>query len=309
MVSTFTPNIQLEEPARGDDVGTWDTPVNNNMTLVDLVAGGTATINLSGGNVTLSAVQFQGENITFNSTLLSNTTVTFPTSFKKPYAIGNFCTGSSAFNVILQTTAAGGEKIGVPFGTIVDVVNDGTNIRFKNLPAVGSYLDTVNALTYLSVCTIPPWLNCDGSTFPSSTYPTLFQSLGGSNTLPDSRGRFRAVLNQGTGRLATANGLNGDATLAAGGADSITLNTSQIPSHTHSNTLTDSGHVHSLDVHFGGSPGGNFASAIQSGGANTTVTNSTVTGISINNAAQGGGGSHSNVPPAYVGGYTYIRAG
>jgi hypothetical protein len=26
MASTFTPNIQLEEPARGDDVGTWDTP-------------------------------------------------------------------------------------------------------------------------------------------------------------------------------------------------------------------------------------------------------------------------------------------
>ncbi|MEH2547137.1 hypothetical protein V1283_003782 [Bradyrhizobium sp. AZCC 2262] len=28
MVSTFTPNIQLEEPARGDQVGFWHTPVN-----------------------------------------------------------------------------------------------------------------------------------------------------------------------------------------------------------------------------------------------------------------------------------------
>ena len=37
MASTFTPNIQLNEPARNDDVGTWDTPVNSNMTLIDLV--------------------------------------------------------------------------------------------------------------------------------------------------------------------------------------------------------------------------------------------------------------------------------
>ena len=43
MASTFTPNIQLEEPARNDDVGVWDTPVNNNMTLVDLVVGAIAS--------------------------------------------------------------------------------------------------------------------------------------------------------------------------------------------------------------------------------------------------------------------------
>jgi hypothetical protein len=34
MVSTFMPNVQLEEPARGDDI--WDTPMNNNTGAIDL---------------------------------------------------------------------------------------------------------------------------------------------------------------------------------------------------------------------------------------------------------------------------------
>src|SRR6267142_6458938 len=99
MVSTFTPNIQLEEPARGDQVGVWDTPVNSNMTSLDLVAGGITTISLNNSPVVLAAAQFQSKAITFNSTLTGGVLITFPTSFKKSYEIQNLCTGSSAFVV------------------------------------------------------------------------------------------------------------------------------------------------------------------------------------------------------------------
>src|SRR5262245_17896934 len=132
MASTFTPNINLEQPARGDDVGTWDTPVNNNTGEIDLCIGGTATQGLNNSNVVLSAAQFQCAQITFNSTLTGSVSITFPTSFKKPYTIKNACTGSSAFTITLQTTAAGGQVIACPPGQPFDVVNDGANLSFKN---------------------------------------------------------------------------------------------------------------------------------------------------------------------------------
>src|SRR5882672_4854572 len=139
MVSTFTPNIQLEEPARGDQVGVWDTPVNSNMTTIDKVAGAITTISLNNSPVVLGAAQYQSKQITFNSTLTGSVAITFPTSFHKSYEIQNLCTGSSAFIITLATTAAGGQAIGVPPGETIDCFNDGTNLKFKNLGRVGSH--------------------------------------------------------------------------------------------------------------------------------------------------------------------------
>src|SRR6266478_6484864 len=166
MASTFTPNVNFEEPARGDDVGTWDTPVNNNMTIADLIVGGIATIGLNNANVVLSAAQFRSAGITFNSTLTGSVTITFPTSFTKAYKVRNLCTGSSAFTITLATTAAGGQVIGCPPGQPFECVNDGANIYFHNFgPPIGGYWDYAGSSNpaWNSVCTIAPYLNCDGS--------------------------------------------------------------------------------------------------------------------------------------------------
>src|SRR5215472_5556264 len=174
MASTFTANVQIEEPARGDDVGTWDIPVNNNSTLLDLILGGTATIGLNNANVTLSAAQFQCQTITFNSTLTASVSITFPTSFKKPYTIQNLCTGSSAFTITLGTTASGGQVIACPPGQPFDALNDGTNIKFKNFgPHIGGYWDYAGSSlpNWNAACTVPPYLNCDGTSVSSATYP------------------------------------------------------------------------------------------------------------------------------------------
>src|SRR5882724_8789878 len=124
MVSAFTPNIQLEEQSRGDQVGTWDTPVNNNMTLVDKVVGAITTIGLNNSNVVLSSPQYQSKTIIFNSTLTGSVTITFPTSFIKSYEIQNLCTGTSAFTITLKTTAAGGQVICAPPGETIGVINN-----------------------------------------------------------------------------------------------------------------------------------------------------------------------------------------
>ena len=300
MVSTFTPNIQLEEPARGDDVGTWDTPVNNNSTLLDLICGAITTIGLNNANVTLSAAQFKSKQLTFNSTLTGSVTITFPTSFIKSYEIQNLCSGSSAFIITLATTVAGGQVICCPPGETIDCFNDGSNIKFKNFGRVGSYWDFAGSSVpaWVSGCTIPPYLNCDGTAFSSATYPQLAVQLGGT-TLPDSRGRFRLTLNQGTGRVTTGNGgMDGNTFLAGGGAPNQTLITANLPAYTPSGSIVAS------------APGSVFNGG---GGVGTAGGGSAITGIAITanftgNAQGGTSQAILIVNPAYSGGITMIRS-
>lgn len=240
MVSTFTPNINLEEPARGDYVGTWDTPVNSNMTVVDKVVGGISGIALNNSPVVLSAAQFQSHSITFTSTLTGSVAITFPTSFVKTYYVVNACTGTSAFVVTLQTTVAGGQVVGCPPGDVVSVGNDGQSMYYINLGRVGSYMDYAGSSvpSWVTACTKPPYLNCDATTFSSATYPHLTTILGGT-TLPDRRGTAGYALNQGTGRLTAASGgLDGNTIRATKVTDSVTLGTSNLPPYTPSGGVT-----------------------------------------------------------------------
>ena len=201
MPDPTTANIQLFQPTRGSDVGTWDVPVNGNMGILDLILGGVAVIPLNNANVTLASSQYESKTITFNSTLTGSVIITFPTSFIKSYEIYNVCSGSSSFTVTLATTG-GGQVVCAPPGETVEVWNDGSNIRYKNMDRVGTYWDYAGSSVpaWVSGCTVPPYLNCDGTTFSSGTYPQLTTILG-STTLPDSKGRARFTLDQGSSRL------------------------------------------------------------------------------------------------------------
>lgn len=81
------------------------------------------------------------------------------------------------------------------------------------------------------------WLMCDGSAVSRTTYSKLFQIIGttygtgdGSTTfnLPDFRGRTAIGSGTGTATDATAHALG-----STGGTETVTLNTNQIPSHSH----------------------------------------------------------------------------
>lgn len=298
MVSTFTQNIQLEEPARGDQVNGWFTPVNAIMTTLDLAWGGTTTITASSTSVVLSAAQFKSKTLIFTSTLTANITVTFPASFVKSYEILHQCSGSSAFTITLATTVAGGPVIGAPPGENVSVINNGGGLSYLALHRVGDYWDHAGSSVpgWVSVCTVPPYINCDGTAFSSVTYPQLAGLLG-TTTLPDSRGRARFSLNQGTGRItAGIGGVDGNTKFAAGGSESTQL-------HTHA--VSDPGHTHghNLNIVFDLASGPSLVLPYVQVGAATISAN--VTSISINNA---GAGASQNMPPAYIGGVTMIRA-
>jgi len=122
--------------------------------------------------------------------------------------------------------------------------------------------------------TIPDgWLVCDGSSVAQADYPELYAVIGttyggtGSNfNLPNLEDRFTV----GAGNSYA----NGD----TGGQSTVTLSTSQIPSHDHS--------VHS---HLGGL-------AVSPGELPVTLPNI----LSGSTGSTGGGGSHENKPP-YIG--------
>jgi len=129
--------------------------------------------------------------------------------------------------------------------------------------------------------------------------PTGWVLCDGTNGTPNLRSRF--VIGAGSTYAV------GD----TGGAASVTLTTSQIPSHSHANTasssssVTDPGHTHNSDIVTGSNSGG--ATGGQGDGTATTApTSSSTTGISVSttttmtNASTGGGSSHENRPPYYA---------
>ena len=168
-----------------------------------------------------------------------------------------------------------------------------------------------------------------GQPISRTTYSALFALIGttygagdGSTTfaLPDLSGRLLACREgmdgaPAPGRITTAgSGIDGTALGATGGAETVTLATSQLPAHTHANTLSDPGHIHGVSdpthahsvsdpthAHGVNDPTHNHAAAgafvintggglnISSSGPYGTAanTNAAATGISIQAAATG----------------------
>jgi microcystin-dependent protein len=126
--------------------------------------------------------------------------------------------------------------------------------------------------------------------------------------LPDARGRVLASLddmgNSAAGRLtSTYFGATATTLGASGGAESHTLSTAEIPSHSH--TLTDPGHKHALGENTGTNMqlgSGNRALGVVNPGVdgqtNAGFTNTNTTGITL--ASTGGGGAHAIVQPTLL---------
>jgi microcystin-dependent protein len=141
----------------------------------------------------------------------------------------------------------------------------------------------------------------------------------GLNGTPDKRGRVGvgAIVGVGGGALDAAvnptfvgnpNYALGD----GGGANSIILNSTQIPAHSHSATVTDPGHFTAIKTatsvlaewDWNSTNDGNPITRIENVAGNrvgteqvATTTTRAYTGVSVTNANTGGGLSHANIQP------------
>jgi hypothetical protein len=311
MTTTFTSNKALAKMQLNDEIATWGGVENTNTGILDASFGGFTTIPLANSNVILSSAQYQNQFLLLTGAVGANISITFPPigSF---YTIINETSGSSAFFITAKTTVAGARVIGLPYGSMVDIMTDGTNTRFRNLPPAGSYWDYAGSSTpaWVTGCSIPPYLYCNGTTFSSATYPVLANITGGT-TLPDFRGRESFNANGGTGRITI---INGDVLFAAGGTQLASFGTDPQYLPSVEFAVSNDSHVHSIsnDAYQSGSqtiatfagaafPDGNAASvSIDAAGVGVGTTLFVGTG--------GSGATFNLIPPTAIVGIRMVRA-
>jgi hypothetical protein len=125
MTSTFSTNKNLELPANGDYVNTWNIPVNGDMSIIDAALGGTTSLNASSGSVTLTATQYQKMILNVTGSIAANVTYTIPSGVGGQWVVKNLTTGGYS---VVVASAGGGSSATVANNTVVTVVSDGTNI-------------------------------------------------------------------------------------------------------------------------------------------------------------------------------------
>ena len=149
---------------------------------------------------------------------------------------------------------------------------------------------TTGVISMWGTATAPTgYLLCAGAAVSRSTYAALFAVIGttfgvgdGSTTfnLPNYTSRFP----YGTTLAATG-----------GTADAV------IVTHTHTATVTDPGHSHSINTYYDANIGGtNITSYTNTNYPATNVTQNAFTGITVGNSTEGVSGVGQNLPP-YLG--------
>ena len=161
MTSTFSANKNLELPANGDYVNTWNIPVNGDMSIIDAALGGTTSLNASSGSVTLTATQYQKMILNVTGSIAANVTYTIPSGVGGQWVVKNLTTGG--YSVVIAS-AGGGSSSTVANNIVATVVCDGTNVYLPSSTDVptGGGSDKVfylNDITINTNYTIPTGKN------------------------------------------------------------------------------------------------------------------------------------------------------
>jgi microcystin-dependent protein len=239
-------------------------------------------------------------------------------------------TANAGLNALLPTQASNSGKYLTSNGTNSSwgAVISGTTIPSASMQMFAGAV-TQSASAGVVTTTAPSgWLLCDGAIVSRTTYSALWTALGttsspygqgdGSTTfaLPDMRSKV--PIGVGTGSGLTARTLGGST-----GTENTTLDYTQIPAHSHPNTVSGGNtssagsHTHTLSMEVltymgsGGNrydpwPGGTWAGHVYAGMTISTAPDHyhTFTPSITNNNNTGGGGSHSNMQPSI--GLNYI---
>lgn len=161
--------------------------------------------------------------------------------------------------------------------------------------------------------TVPDgWLLCAGQSLNRTDYAALFTAIGtaygsasGSTfNLPDCRGRVSAGRDLDSGGLAdrltsTTMTPNGTTLGALGGAQTVTLTSGQMPSHTHTGSTSSAGaHTHSVPNAGSVNIGAGAFSAGSDVDGDTSSAGTHSHSITLDNT--GGGEAHANVQPTIL---------
>lgn len=127
-----------------------------------------------------------------------------------------------------------------------------------------------------------------------ATIPTGWVLCNGSNSTPDLRNKFIIGAHSDTAGVAYST-VTGSNTQTGGTKDAINV------SHTHTATVTDPGHSHTLTnlaTYSDTVSGGGITIQTRTNSNNTTAT--ATTGITVANSTEGSSGTNQNLPPYYA---------
>lgn len=220
---SFTPNKNIETPAHGSDVNTWDVNANSNFTIIDTCFSGTLLLNATGlsGVQALTQTQVQPPTIQISGAPTAAITYTVPAAIGGVWAVRNTTSGGFAVGV---ASAAGGSTVTISPGQSVHMWCDGTA---TGMIVVNAPVALTGVVASFAGSVAPSGaLLCDGASYTTAAQPNLFAVIGyayggsGANfNVPDLRGRVVAGKDGGAGRLtSTTMSPDGNTLGATGGA-------------------------------------------------------------------------------------------
>ena len=121
-----TPNKDLEEPVHGSEVDTWDQPLNDNFTKMDLAFGGSTTLNAAGasGNVAFTVAQATPPTIIVSGLPVGNVNYRLASGIGGCWSVSNVTTGG--FTITFESLG-GGSAVEIPAGVNTLISCDGTS--------------------------------------------------------------------------------------------------------------------------------------------------------------------------------------
>lgn len=212
----------------------------------------------------------------------------------------NCAAGSAHYVRVNDTTAMNINSTGVSIGngdTGASAALDVTGTMEQDA-VVGRIAPTGVVLPFAGGSIPAGWLLCAGTAVSRTTYAHLFAVIGttygvgdGSTTfnIPNMQGRVPAGVNTADSDFVSLN--------TQGGAATVTLTSSEMPSHTH----TQNSHTHPIwHTAYGylGTVAGTFGAIINRDAIGNNVGGLwTATATTATNQNTGGGGAHSNLQP------------
>lgn len=135
MASSFTTSKRFEKPANGDDVNTWNVPVNADWDAIDTCFSGITNLNATAvsGAVALTLTQYRPPIVIISGTLTADVIYVLPAGIGGQWTVFNNTAGSFA---VTWGTAGGGTSAGLPQGFRTLVMCDGTNVARSDNPPV-----------------------------------------------------------------------------------------------------------------------------------------------------------------------------
>jgi len=312
MSSTYSTNLALELIGAGDQAGNWGSTTNTNLgTLIEQAISGYETQACTGGTDTLTMTN--GASATARNMFLELTgtgggSLVVPAN-KKLYFIYN--NTSSAITVKVTT------GVSVPAAAKIVLVSNGTDIvTATNYMASATLPSATLSSPTMTGTPIAPTASPGTNTTQVATtafvttglqaaYPVGSIYLSTVATNPNTLFGFGTWVAYGTGRML----ISADATYTAGstgGAATTTLITANLPSHSHTATVTDPGHTHTHNAQQQ-----NTGHQLAGGGSFTVfptaaTINSATTGITVTNSSTGSGTAATTISP-YIAVYMWNR--